>query len=394
MGLGAADLAARAEVGKQNLAAFLGQYLDQQVAAVGEVFGGGGFGGEAGAEGEEGAGGGLGESLSAAGAGISESLSALSGPFESVAALINDSVIPGLSGIAERASAVSGAFDPLGEKVSDARGKVESFTSALKAGIEEIRKLLRGTGEAAATGDGAAAPAEGAPAEAAASALGGAARGRTLVGEEGPELWYNPQLRASGVVGRGGPQIVNFAAGTQVANASDTARIMARSGGSASPVFGSMASGTFTSFPAGTVLPGFKPLPSNFFGDSNNAGGGGLLVDKIGSSELSDTAARAAAQGRNVDGGNAAATIAEKLGENGQALPGIGSKEAIARQFAASARGQVTPSNTRVNVINNVKIDNSVNNSNNTDYGGLNMSSVRSSESVQNDFNTLRLLYG
>lgn len=120
---------------------------------------------------------------------------------------------------------------------------LNDLTNAIRDAINDVRR--------AAEGDGGGGNGSQPDPNAGASQLGGLVSGRTLVGEGGRELWFNPQQGVAGLVGSVGPQIVNFDPGTVVIPNAETERIISRSG-DANPTLGAMQFGGF--FP--TPLPG------------------------------------------------------------------------------------------------------------------------------------------
>ncbi|MEZ4614911.1 MAG: hypothetical protein R2867_05260 [Caldilineaceae bacterium] len=424
----------KAAIGVQNLQSYLGQFIDTSVAGVGAALGV--STGDIGAT-QEGAGG---DGSSTAATGINEAISALSEALSGLASLVSDSVNAAMSGLAERTNATFDPLNGLASRLGSAASRVSSFSSVVESAIEEIRTLLRGSPDAAPTTTDPVATAG-------SGAAGGVAAGRFLVGETGREIWFNAARRESGIVGANGPQIVDFAPGTRIYSNPETEQILARSGGSNRPIFtsaqlgfdpgltsGGSSSGVVTRTGASDVsrildalttseLGSFTPAPSGFFRNSPGSTLNSALSGLAPLATFASTARRSSASrglgasiSRSGSSRRASGRFTE-LAEQGSRLDLVGpsgeddglteerissvvrtavakAASPISRIFTASFRGHVSPQQTRVvyNINNTINSNNNVTNS--VDYGGLNVQSVRSSESVSADFNTMKLLYG
>lgn len=399
-----AQLEEKAAIGAQNVAAYLGQFVDLQVESVRNALGlGGGFGDGAGAgDGGEGAGTTLDTGLDFSV--ITDALSAAAEAITGFAANITENAAPAANTFAERVSAAFGPVDSLGQKSSEAAGRIDKFSDAAKSAVEEIRKLLRGSGEAAG-GDTTESPDTPATPQTASNLVGGPVSGTSLVGESGAELWYNATRRQAGVVGEDGPEVRRFEPGTRIANAAETARILTDlNGGSldsapmAQPTLGSFQLGSFGNRFGQDLSQFFSDAPTGFFRGNNNSNSG----RSISVPRTSSVSNRSEAVGSVSNAPSLSDTFARTTNSrdavNGFVLPTAATQEigSPVGQFAAtfSGRGRVTPSET--NTVNNVTyVINSHNTDNRTtDYGGLQVQTLRSTESVEADFRLLRTLRG
>lgn len=221
---------------------------------------------------------------------------------------------------------------------------------------------------------------------------GGATAGKALVGEEGPELAYNPILQSAYLIGEGGPEIRNFDAGTIIYPADETNDILARSGGSTEKVFGSFAGGggvfngdigNFT--PAGD-LPTF-PVPTLPQGDD------GIQDDEkqatAETTSLLDNPFVRSILGKQLDGQQPGSPFKSAAS---QFKSGDGfDVEELVNAFNRPLFGKMTPASVTVNITvnNSSNVDNSVKNYN---LGGV--TTQQRTESVVDSFRMLQAAFG
>lgn len=221
------------------------------------------------------------------------------------------------------------------------------------------------------------------------SALGGRASGNTLVGEDGAELWYNPFSHESGVVGRGGAEIVRFDPGTYVVPAAETQRILRRSTGEKPlPDMFSAALGT-----------GLSGLSSLFHSTPPGISSGGLSIPREDSSSRdrddprrlqNDDSLLRELQNQIANTQDAVASLFDAAGVTGTGGANAYSRSggrSLANSFLLqSSGGLARPGDTTINITNN--IDNSVQST--TNNYALTAQSLRSTESVEADFRIMR----
>lgn len=384
----------KAATGVANLQTYLGQFIDTSVASVAAALGGGAEGAQAGSGGQE---------TTAAPSAISGAVSALSEAFSSLSGLVAGDVYSAFGSARDAVNSAVSPIQSLGSNADGTKSKVKALGDVIESTVEEIRKLLRG-------GDGTTETPSPDPIGDS-QALGGRPKaGITLTGEGGREIWYNAALRQAGIVGDRGPEFVNFDPGTRVFDAEESARILARSGGSARPVYNSAAFGiNFDPGPSsgGSILEdALTPIfsnsgssnvsaPTQSFSSlfkSNPAFGGISSISESGSrsavAQFSQTGTRnRLSQDLAADRTPGVATAVTPVQEQRQ-------RADLAREFTQRLKGSVNQRETRVvNNINNTTMINS-NNQSNVDYGGLQVSSLRSVESVAGDFRQFRTLYG
>jgi len=241
---------------------------------------------------------------------------------------------------------------------------------------------------------------------------GGATAGKALVGEEGPELAYDPVLQSAYLIGEHGPEIREFTPNTQIYTADETERILRRSGeptndsmmGSfAGGLLGNLASllnqnaATPTASPTALPAPTPSPTPIPTFP-------GGPITIPQGDEGIQDDTEEATVTeqtslldnpfvrsilGKQLDGqqpGSPFKSVAS------QAKSGDGfDVEELVNAFNRPLFGKMTPASVTVNITVNNNVDNSVS-TKNYNLGGV--STQQRTESVIDNFRLLQAQFG
>lgn len=279
-----------------------------------------------------------------------------------------------------------------GPEIRDFASNTEIYTAA------ETDAILASSGEPTATGS---------------FADGGTPAGKALVGEEGPELAYDPVLQSAYLIGERGPEIREFTPNTQIYTAEETEAILRRSGGSTDNVMGSFAGGLLgnlasllnqnaaTPSASPTALPTPTPSPTPI----PTLPGGPVTIPQGDEGIQDDTEeATVTEQTSLLDNPFVRAILGKQLG--GQQQAGGGAFKSVASQFNSGDSfdveklvdafnrplfGRMSPASVTVNITvnNNSNVDNSVRT---YTLGGI--STQQRTESIIDSFKLLQSAFG
>lgn len=227
---------------------------------------------------------------------------------------------------------------------------------------------------------------------------GGPTEGKALVGEEGPELAYNPIVQSAYLIGEKGPEIRDFEAGTIIYPAEETSDILRRSGGSTEQIY-SAAGGLFVGGKA-DFTPNSDPIFTDPAPGSGLPGTGTIDEGSDGIQKDEETVIPEQASlldnpfvrsilGKQMDGqqpGSPFKSVASQF-KSGDGFD----VEELVNAFNRPLFGKMAPASVTVNITVNNNVDNSVS-TKNYNLGGV--TTQQRSESVVDSFRLLQAAFG